>query len=346
MNPSGGSATPDCDTFDDGPTTAVVTFRSIVQPTYIDGAQVVEGDALDNETSVTGDVLDTATLAPTGAIAGDGSVAVAVPGSSASVEIPRGSLAKAIYAINGNTSFASPPHISPGDTITFRIVQTFPTSRIDDFRIEDYMPLPVLDATEVTTLDPTVSVAAPPAGTVKYGPSDTFHGLPSAPAPVISSDAGANRLTLTYGDYAAAAPGVASVADLLVSVTVSDDPFADGLLLTNQARSLSKNNEGTEATVDSIVQFTLDQPALRVTKGAVASSRAGAVFAPATTGPRAFATPPSAACPAWSGGADHVRWPRLEPPSTPTSAAWTPAISSASPSPSRTPDTPTPSTSA
>jgi large repetitive protein len=303
VDPAGGSATPDCNVFDDGPTTAVVTFRSIVQATHVDGAPVVEGDALDNETSVTGAVLDTATLAPTGAIAGDGSVAVAIPGSSASVEIPRGSLAKSIYAINGSTAFASPPHFSPGDTITFRIVQTFPTSRFDDFRIEDYMPLPVLAATEVTTLDPTASAAAPPAGTVKYGPSDTFHGLPGAPTPAISTDAGANRLTLTYGDYATAAPGVASKADILVSVTVSNDPFADGLLLTNQARSLSKNNGGTEATVDSIVQFVLDQPALGVTKGAVASSRADAVFTPAVTGPRAFAIPASAACPAWTGGA-------------------------------------------
>ncbi len=304
VDPAGGTATPDCGSYDDGPTTITLTFRSVVQARYVDGTtEVVEGDDLVNRTSITGHVLDTGSLVRTGSEVGDGSTAVATPGSSASVVIPRGTLAKSVYAVNGSTTFASPVHVAPGSTITFRLVQTFPTSRINGFALTDYLPLPVLAAGEVTILDATASASAPPAGTASYGPSDTFHSLPGAPAPGVSSDAVANSVVFTYGDYAAASPGVSSVADILFTVTVSNDPFADGLLLTNQARSESENTPGDPHVIDSIVQFTLDQPVLALTKGVAAAISAAPVYTPTTRGPRTFTAPPSASCPAWSGGA-------------------------------------------
>ncbi len=308
VDPAGGSATPDCGSYNDGPTTATITFRSIVQETYVDGTTpVVEGDDLGNVTSVTASVLDTGNLTPTGDVTGDGGTAAAIPGSSASVSIPRGTLTKSIYAINGNTAVPSPAHLSPGDTVTYRLTQTFPNSRTADFQVIDYLPLPVLAATEISGFDPTTSAAAPPAGTAKYGPADTFHLLAGAPTPVVSTSAGANSVTFTYGDYALAAPGAASVADLLLTVTATTDPFSDGLSLANLARSITKNSAGQEATSDGIVEITLDQPSLgrttgKLTKGVVATSRADAVYTPATAAPRTFNVPPGGSCPAWSGG--------------------------------------------
>jgi uncharacterized repeat protein (TIGR01451 family)/fimbrial isopeptide formation D2 family protein len=307
VDPDDGTATPDCAPgYDDGPTEATIVFSSIVQRTYVDGTtEVVEGDTLANLASVVGEVLDTGDFAPTGNSIGDGSVAVASAGTSASIPIERGSLEKSIYAINGNTSYPTPVHVAPGDTITYELKQTFPTSRTDDFRMTDYLPLPIFDATTVTAFDPTFDdpfdPTAPPSGTAKYGPDDTFHALAGAPAPTVSSDATANSVQFFYGDYALY-PSAASTVDLLFTITVSDDPFADGLLLTNQARSQTRNSAGDLQTADAIVQITLDQPVLAITKGVVATSRGGAVLAPATTGPVTFSTPPGATCPAWSDG--------------------------------------------
>jgi large repetitive protein len=303
VDPAGGTVTPACGTYHDGATTATVVMRSIVQDTYAGGGRIVEGDGLGNETSVTGDVLNTSTFAPTGQQAGDGSAAVASPGSGASVTIPKSTLTKEIYAIDGSTSFATPVHIQPGDTITFRLRQSFPTSRIDDLRLTDYLPLPVLDATELTHFDATASAAAPPAGWVKLGPADTFHALVPAPAaPGLSSDPVSNSVSLFYGDYAAPLPGTPSVADILFTVTVRNNAFADGLLLTNLARTQSKNAAGQPAVTDSIIQFVLDQPVLALTKGVVATDAPGATLTPGTPAPRPFAAPGSAACPAWTGG--------------------------------------------
>jgi uncharacterized repeat protein (TIGR01451 family)/fimbrial isopeptide formation D2 family protein len=306
-----GSAAPDCGTYDAGGTTVTIVFRSIVQQTYVDGTtEVVEGDTLGNLASVTADVLDTSTFSVTGSNIGDGSAAVATAGTSASITIARGTLEKSIYAIDGHTDFATPVHVSPGDTVTYRLKQTFPTSRTDDFRMIDYLPLPVFYAAGVTSFDPTVSADAPPAGTAKYGPDDKFSALsngPSdpAPTPVVTSDTTANSVTFTYGDFALYDPA-ASISDLLFTVTVSTNPFADGLLLTNQARSQTRNSQGTLSTADAIVQITLDQPVLSVTKGVVATDGPNAVLTPATPGPVTFGRPSAHAavsCPGWSGGA-------------------------------------------
>jgi large repetitive protein len=305
INPATGSAPPDCSAYNDGPTTLTIVLRSIIQRTYVDGTtEVVEGDTLANLTAVTADVLNTGTWAPTGSNIGDGSAAVATAGSGASVTIARGSLQKSIYAINGSTSFPTPIHVSPGDTVTYRLEQTFPTSRTDDFRVLDYLPLPVFHAAGVTTFDPTVSVDAPPAGQAKYGPDDTFSALAGAPDPTIATDVTANSVEFEYGNYALYPPAP-STSDLLFSVTVSTDPFADGLLLTNQARSQTRNSVGTLSTADAIVQITLDQPVLTITKGVVGTDNGAAALSPTTAGPVTFdtvAASPSISCPGWTGG--------------------------------------------
>jgi uncharacterized repeat protein (TIGR01451 family)/fimbrial isopeptide formation D2 family protein len=330
IDPVNGTAAPDC-TGEHSPVTATITFKSVIQQTYIKAGkgQVVEGDTLGNLASVTGDVLSTtAPFAPTASSIGDGSYAVASAGTSASITIERGELEKTIYAINGAPVPEGPVHVSPGDTITYELKQHFPTSRTDDFRMTDYLPLPIFDAAKLSTppthfdsafdahwaLNPAnpdyVRDPAPTADTAKYGPGDTFHALDTvdsgpAPTPTIAektpSSTSANSVEFHYGDYALYPPAP-SVADILFTVTVSDKPFADGLLFTNQARSETKNAVGDLQTADAIIQITLDQPVLAITKGVVATSRTNAIFSPAAVGPAAFSVPPGAVCPAWTGG--------------------------------------------
>jgi uncharacterized repeat protein (TIGR01451 family)/fimbrial isopeptide formation D2 family protein len=330
IDPVYGTAAPNC-TGDHTPVTATITFKSVIQQTYIKAGrgQVVEGDTLGNLASVTGDVLSTtAPFDPTASSIGDGSYAVASAGTSASITIERGELEKTIYAINGEPVPEGPVHVSPGDSITYELKQHFPTSRTDDFRMIDYLPLPIFDAADLSTppthfdsafdahwaLDPAnldyIRDPAPTAGTAKYGPGDTFHALNTvdsgpAPTPTISdatpSSTSANSVEFHYGNYALYPPAP-SVADVLFTVTVSDKPFADGLLFTNQARSETKNAAGDLQTADAIIQITLDQPVLAITKGVVATSRTNAIFSPAAVGPVDFSVPPGPSCAAWTGG--------------------------------------------
>lgn len=301
IDPVDGSVPPNCSLYNNGPTTATIVFHSTVQQTYIDGRKVVEGDTLVNHAAATGMVMDTGSFDPTGNSIGDGTAGVGVAGTAAQVTIERGTLEKTIYAVNGHTDFTPPVHVAPGDTVTYRLKQTFPESRTDDFRITDYLPLPVFYAAGVATWDGDFSGSAPDAGHYSYGPADTFHLNPGAHRPVGSSNTTSNSVEFAYGDYALYPPA-SSVADILFTVTVSTDPFADGLLLTNQARSQTRNAAGTLQTADAIIQITLDQPVLSITKGVVGTDRPSATFTPADMGPVNFAAPPAVACPGFNTG--------------------------------------------
>ena len=85
--------------------------------------------------------------------------------------------------------------LAPGDTITYRIGLTLPSSDVEDLRLDDYLPLPVLDATEVTSFDSDASVT-PDAGEYKFGPSDTFSTIYTNSNPAPNPALGSNQPTL------------------------------------------------------------------------------------------------------------------------------------------------------
>ncbi|MEL6929641.1 MAG: hypothetical protein AAFO95_13515, partial [Cyanobacteria bacterium J06600_6] len=57
---------------------------------------------------------------------------------------------------------------------------------------------------------------------------------------------------------------------LLLTATISDQPYTDGLLFTNQVNQQQENTFGTPSTLDKIIQVDLRQPELYITKGVVA----------------------------------------------------------------------------
>ena len=295
------------------PTTFRIVYRSVIQKTYIDGKEVVEGDSLTNLASAYGTVLDPLTFASTDNVVGDGSSSVATnSGAGASIDIQRGTLTKTIYAIDGSTNFDTPVHIAPGSTVTYELKQEFPSSRTDNFSVTDFLPLPIFHAADFPA-DPgglLFDTAAAPgtipeSGYANYGLDDDFHDNAGAPTPTISHDTTANSITFTYGDYALY-PAAESFADILFTVTVSTDPFADGLLLTNQARSQTENSVPVVQTADAIVQITLDQPVLSITKGVVGTDNPAGVFTPPLTDQVAFPKPVAPTgtptCPAFTDG--------------------------------------------
>ncbi len=291
--PPGGTGGPavDCGAENAGATTVRIVMRTVIQAEFSDDAptgdaSVDQGDLLDNTITVSGDLLDAADLAPTGGAPTDT--------GSAGLAIAEGGFTKGLYRVNGAAP-GDPATIAPGDEVTWRLTYRHPTSGFEDFVLEDFLPLPAFDATEVTTFDAgTVSAAAPAAGTAHYHPDDTFRLLPGAPAPGLSTDAGDNALSFDYGTFDVD-PAAESVMDVLFTVTATDQPLADQLLLTNIAQSSSSNTNGAGQVATDGVQVELTEPELTVTKGVVATDAVAPEFTPDPPAPAAFSAP---------GGAD------------------------------------------
>ena len=213
-----------------GPTTGTITFRTVIQKTFTatpsPGAIVGQGDKISDGVTASADVLDNTTLKPSGNSVTDNSQAQTV--------ISAGSLTKTIYAINGSTPVGPNPNVKPGDDVTYRLQYSLPNSNFDDLILDDYLPLPIFDATSVTTFQAIVSAAAPAVGTAKFGPSDTFFAI-SGLVPTLSENAVSNRVRFEWPPYMNNTNPNTDI-DILFTVEVSSQPFADQLLLTNQAQ--------------------------------------------------------------------------------------------------------------
>ncbi|MCS7183371.1 MAG: DUF11 domain-containing protein, partial [Thermoanaerobaculum sp.] len=288
-----GGPPPSCSVFNDGPTQGTLTFRTIVQENFSDtfpsgDPSVDQNDVLNNTCSVVGDVLSVADAStPTGSNEADG--------SGASVSIPPGAVTKSIYALNGNTSLPPLVLVSPGDQVTYRVRYQLTTSDFEDLTVTDYLPLPIFDATQVTTFSNTVC-GIPAAGASCLGPNDTYHLITGAVNPTMSTSAAGNSITWTYGDFDSSVNGPSTI-DLLFTVTVTNQPFADGLFLTNQAYVVEGTTNSSGSNASGIIQVQLQEPYLVITKGAVWTDNPGGVFNPSTVGPVTFAP----GCPAFSG---------------------------------------------
>ena len=250
-----------------------------------------QGDVLTNAVSVSGNILQVSNLTPNGNSEADG--------SGASVQIARGTLTKSIYAINGSTSVPNPLRVAPGDQVTFRLRYSLPSSDFENFYIMDYLPLPVFLSTQVTGPFSNSICGVPGAGSACLGPADSYHLLAGAIIPTITTDAAGNSVLFSYGDYDINNGGPTQV-DILFTVTVRSDPFADGLYLTNQARANEGSTNADDQVTDSIIQIQLTEPVLNIRKGVVATDNPAGVFSPAIVGPVGFSQPGSA-CPRAAG---------------------------------------------
>jgi fimbrial isopeptide formation D2 family protein/uncharacterized repeat protein (TIGR01451 family) len=233
--------------------------------------------------------------------------------TSASHSVAIGTINKAIYAING--VFPPPPGftLAPGDEVTYSLTYTMPYTSFLDFTLQDFLPLPAflvgdpladgsMTAWTFNVEPAGPARATPPAsGVVELGPTDTFYDYRTVVPPLtnvsnpptfysppqISINANSNSLLLYYGSFNDP-DNQPTTINLLFTVTITDQIFADGLLLTNLGRGIEANSELDFSTIDSIAQIQIGQPELNITKGVVATNH------PAP--PAAFnSTPPVAA---------------------------------------------------
>ncbi|MFV9507596.1 MAG: beta strand repeat-containing protein, partial [Oscillochloridaceae bacterium umkhey_bin13] len=291
INPTTGSNPPNCSLYNDGPTTATIIFRALIQDefsdTYPSGDQSVdEGDVLGNRVTASGRVLNvtTASFSPTANTVSDT--------SAASLNIQRGTIAKTIYALNGSTTLPNPFEVTAGDVVTYRLRTTLPSSDIEQLRLVDYLPLPIFSASTVTSFDQSFpGTGVPPAGTVAYGPTHSLNSLAPTLHPTMTISVAGNSVEFNYGSFDDPLNRPSTI-DLLLSVTVRDQPTADGLFITNQLRRFSGATNTPDAADDAIVQIKITQPVLRVSKGVIGTSNPGAIYT-APIGPTGFTGPGS-----------------------------------------------------
>ncbi|MCP5150579.1 MAG: isopeptide-forming domain-containing fimbrial protein [Chromatiales bacterium] len=275
-----------------GGTVGTITFRTVVQEDYSDtfpsGDDSVDlGDRLGNDVTVTGTVV------------GGG---VVTDGSSAGVVVEGLEPGKTIFAIDGNTGFTQVT-TSPGQTVTYRLRAELPSGDVENLVFDDFLPLPVFRAVELTGGAAVAGAAGlvgafagvPAGGTITFGPDHTLpgggtlvrdDGTPwlAATDLLVTTDATGNTVRFELGSFDDPSDGGPYVIDLLFTVTTTDEPFADGLFLTNQAQTTYGTTGNEVATATEIVQIELTQPELRLTSGVVATDAAAGIFS-ADVGP-------------------------------------------------------------
>jgi large repetitive protein len=282
-----------------------VTFRVVIQEDYTDvylsgDSSVDMWDWVDSRVSISGRVLDNQTLNPTGSFAAD---MYEEGDNQTSFYMPGPNLAKTVYAINGVACDPQPcanPIIEPGDTVTYRLTSHMPFVDVENPEFRDYLPLPIFSASEVLTTSAILASGLPPPGRVAYGPDDSFHSLPGAPAPALGVNLPNNMVSFIYPDYDLDT-SPAGVIDLLFTVTASDRPFDNRLFITNQARASERSTQWNMNSRESNVEIGLAPLVLRLSKGVVAARSVGGRFVPAVAGPVAFSPPGSSVCPRFTG---------------------------------------------
>ncbi len=249
-------------------TTGTIVFRTIIQEEFTDlhlltdftgDSSVDTGDILSNNVTISGEIVG-------GEFESDD--------SSASIAIANPEIEKTIYAINGDTNLPDNLNISPGETVTYRLRAELPAADTENFSITDYLPLPVFLAGTVINDGFGSATATPPAaGTAVFGPDHNLDDAITTPdtlVPDIDPDPDNNTVTFNFGGFDSD-PTAGAVIDILFTVEATDEAFADGLFLTNQAEFAFGSTANQRVNASEIIQIELAQPDLKLTKGVVST---------------------------------------------------------------------------
>lgn len=291
------------------PTRGTITYRATINEDFIDSqpndVSIDADDTLDNSETVSAQVLNPAPT-PTGNYTSDT--------SSASITIVPTTYAKDLYGHlpDGGTLdikpfvAASPLQIAPNDQAVYKLTVDVPSGDMEKLRIKDFLPIPFFDASEInTTFDTTIYTPAdgvpasiPPTGNIAYGSGTT--GLPpltiACPtlSPTITTDLPTNTFQINYNNASCfeKTPSTPIHLELFFTVTAKPKPMANSLKIVNLATFSVDDSANTDVSVDSsIIDILTLEPELNITKGVISTDKAGAVFAPVSTGPVVFAAP-------------------------------------------------------
>ncbi len=225
-----------------------LTYTGTVQQQYDDGSGLPHNDgAFILARDSLGPVAATATYSLLQGATG------CTDGSSAGVTVIETSILKEVVNVQ--------PEYLPGESVIFRLTKQIPSGDTSAVVFEDFFPLPVFD---VNSLNLTFGTD------IVLGPSDTLGLTPTS----ITVDAGENSLRIEWPDITTTS---AQTLQVDITIVVEDDPFADGLFLTNLFQAFNANTPGNVQTDLTPVQLTVRAPDLVFTKGVSATSGDGIV---------------------------------------------------------------------
>ncbi|PID99212.1 hypothetical protein CSA80_00370 [Candidatus Saccharibacteria bacterium] len=272
------NANPDCAVRDEGRTKVRITFDATIDDTYANNQPIDQNDTLVNDVSSQADLLGS-DLTDTGDDVGDD--------SSASLTVVRGSIQKSLHAVNGSTTL--PTELSVGDVVTYRLQYQLPSTDVNELILDDFLPLPMFDASEVINFDASVPKGTiPAAGQSNFGALETLYDF-EGDVPTLTTEPG-NVVRFAYSainDVNNASRAV----DILFSVTISDEAYAPNLSVTNLATATESSQVSSSTSTNALVQIQLGIPQLVIDKGAVATSNPEAVFSPTPNAPVSFNAP-------------------------------------------------------
>ncbi|MEM7405851.1 MAG: DUF4347 domain-containing protein [Pseudomonadota bacterium] len=282
-----------------GATTGTITFRTVIQESFTDAfpvggdSRINENDTVNSNVTITGDVLDNS-LNATGQSEDDN--------GSTSTSIVAGNFNLSVVALNGTEQ--SVTNIEPGDDVTFRLTYDLATGDFEDFNFTQFLSQPVFRAADANadgtpdTLSFVAGGGIPAVGTFGFGA--THSADLTTNVPTVTPNATSNSLNFDFGTRQDGNNQPLTI-DLLFTMKVSDDPFADGLLLTQLAQQSDQTTQRVADSLDSIAQLTFTQPDVSMTKGIVATDGSGS-FNPGNVGPSGVAfNPPGTAGAAFTG---------------------------------------------
>lgn len=239
-----------------------IVFNAQIQQFFAFGPHSsIDDKDLDKHDPLLNHVVITGTTTPGTAKCGDM--------SDACLAVPADTLEKRIVAKNGSWlspvpgAIATPlPRFSRSDTITYRLTKKIPSGNGEAVTVKDWFPQPVLTVAGFTPIAavPLCTPNPPATNTVCYSATPNIIAPSMAPVPA------QNLLSFNFGNVVQH-PNTLLTIDIDITLTVTNDPFADGLFLTNEAQECEQNSYGTAFCQTAIAQFELTEPALRIHKG-------------------------------------------------------------------------------
>jgi uncharacterized repeat protein (TIGR01451 family) len=217
-------------------------------------------------------------------------------GSCTCTRIVEGSLEKSVYAVNNVlVPPGTAPDVLPGDDVIFRIQYTIPSGDAENLVITDWLPLPVFDVgnPKANPLGSSWTFASPqpsqnrccPPYLPLPGPGEgrcgvTHSELVNVPGvtvfvgPSPSAPLAGNSMEFSYsspeGPYDVY--NTAKTIDYLFTLKVTNEPYADGLYLGNEALECEDNTFGEHFCQAALGLVHVREPELSIKKGVIATS--------------------------------------------------------------------------
>ncbi|BAO44886.1 DUF11 domain-containing protein [Thiolapillus brandeum] len=151
-----------------------------------------------------------------------------------------------------------PAEFAAGDSLTFRLSMQVPAGSSKNVQFVDQLPLPVVFVSDIDLINDITVI--------------------SGPTPAVTTDVAANSITFDWGDITSPTPVTLTVD---IQATITAEPFADNLFLTNVMTSGYENSDGDHIDGGSnAAGFNVGAPVLNITKGVFAIDNANAQIQP------------------------------------------------------------------